>query len=200
MNNKHLHYLMKDPAGEIWFVYDMLYKMIKTTCCTVLCYLYRLGNVEMGKNLRFNGLIKIYRSQCSRISIGNNCSFTSSSAYNYRGINHRCILQTGSSEAQIIIGNNCGFSGVSIVSDKLVKLGNNVRVGANASIADRDGHGAAIKPVLIDDNVWIGANVVVMKGVHIGENAIIGMNSVVTKDIPANTVAAGVPCKVIKSI
>ncbi|MFJ7977002.1 sugar O-acetyltransferase [Peribacillus sp. NPDC096379] len=55
-------------------------------------------------------------------------------------------------------------------------------------------------PVTIGNKVWLGANVVVNPGVTIGENSIIGSGSVVTKDIPPNVVAAGVPCKVIKQI
>ena len=58
----------------------------------------------------------------------------------------------------------------------------------------------APKPVTIHDNVWLGYGVIVMKGVTIGKNSIVGMNSVVTKDIPANSVAAGSPAKVIKTI
>ena len=56
------------------------------------------------------------------------------------------------------------------------------------------------KPVTIGDNVWLGGNVVVNPGVTIGENSIIGAGSVVTKDIPANVIAAGNPCKVIREI
>ena len=55
-------------------------------------------------------------------------------------------------------------------------------------------------PVHIGENVWIGANVTVLPGATIGDNAVIGANSLVTKDIPANTVAYGSPCKVIREI
>lgn len=55
-------------------------------------------------------------------------------------------------------------------------------------------------PVHIGDNCWIGANVTVCPGVSIGENTVIGAGSVVTKDIPANVVAAGNPCRVIREI
>ena len=55
-------------------------------------------------------------------------------------------------------------------------------------------------PVAISNNVWIGANVVVLPGVTIGENSVIGAGSVVTKDIPANVIAFGSPCKVYREI
>ena len=104
---------------------------------------------------------------------------------------------------KIDIGNNCGFSGVSIVSNVGVSLGDHVLVGANTIIGDRNDHENLFpewqpKPVNIGNNVWIGMNCVIMRGVTVGDNVIIGANSVVTKDIPANVIAVGSPCKVIK--
>jgi len=56
------------------------------------------------------------------------------------------------------------------------------------------------KDVNIGDNVWLGINVIVLKGVTIGEHTIIGANSVVTRDIPANVIAAGNPCKILSNL
>ena len=56
------------------------------------------------------------------------------------------------------------------------------------------------RPIKVGDNVWIGAGVTVLPGVTIGDNVTIGAGSVVNRDIPANTVAAGVPCRVIKEL
>lgn len=55
-------------------------------------------------------------------------------------------------------------------------------------------------PVTIGNNVWIGAQSIILPGITIGDNSIIGAGSVVTRDIPANVVAAGNPCKVLKNI
>jgi len=55
-------------------------------------------------------------------------------------------------------------------------------------------------PIIIKKNVWIGDSVCILSGVIVGENAIIGANSVVTKDIPANSVVAGVPARVIRQL
>ena len=54
--------------------------------------------------------------------------------------------------------------------------------------------------IVIGNNVWLGDKVTILGGVHIGDNVIIGTNSVVTKDIPANAMAAGVPARVLKQI
>ena len=144
----------------------------------------------------------VRRFQCCTISIGDRCTFNSSSRFNARGINHRCILETGKPGAVLKIGNRCGFSGCSIVADKEVIIGDHVMVGANTCIGDRDDHpdrlGTSPQPVHIGNNVFIGMHCIVMKGVTIGDNSIIGVGSIVTKDIPANCIAAGVPCKVIK--
>ena len=163
-----------------------------------------LWGVSYGNRIRVIGKLIIYRTPKSTIQIGNHCTFNSSSKYNFRGINHPCILQTGNSEAKIIIGNHVGMSGVSIVSNNSVTIGNHVLIGANCQIGDRDGHSnryqSSPTPITIEDYVWLGMNVTVLKGVTIGENTIIGANSVVTKDIPANCIAVGNPCKVIKEI
>ena len=115
------------------------------------------------------------------------------------------MISASNNNDTISIGKNCGFSGVSIWCFKSISIGNNVRIGANSIIMDGDAHqddprAGENKSVIIEDNVWIGANVMVLKGVTIGHNSIIGAGSVVTKDIPINVVAAGNPCKVIKQL
>ncbi|WP_314059405.1 sugar O-acetyltransferase [uncultured Vagococcus sp.] len=96
-----------------------------------------------------------------------------------------------------------------VVDDGPVKIGNNVMIGPNVTITTtghpihpdyRQGGGQFSLPVVIEDGVWIGANVVIMPGVTVGENTVIGAGSVVTRDIPANVVAFGSPCRVNRPI
>lgn len=166
-----------------------------------MCY----QGIKFKRKTIFCGFPLLTRKKGSTLSIGAGCRFLSYSWSNLIGINHRCMISTSNNDAVLIIGNNCGFSGATIWCFKYIKLGNNVRVGANAVIMDGDAHqdderAGDNKEIIIGDNVWIGANVAILKGVHIGDNAVIGMGSVVTKDIPANCVAAGNPCRVIKQI
>ena len=63
-----------------------------------------------------------------------------------------------------------------------------------------DEQGISTKPVVIGDDVWIGANAVILPGVTIGRHCVVAAGAVVTKDVPDNTVVAGVPAKVIKTL
>lgn len=161
--------------------------------------------VRLGRGCRFMGKVHFDRLQDGTIVVGDNCTFSSSTTSNLVGLYAPCIISTAKRGAQVRIGNNCGFSGTRIRVGQSVTLGNNVRCGANSYITDTDGHSddyraGKDRPVVIGDNVWLGMNVVVLKGVHIGENSLIGANSVVTKNIPANVVAVGNPCKIIKQL
>ena len=90
-----------------------------------------------------------------------------------------------------------------------VTIGNNVMFGPRVGIyttnhafdpEERIANVVISKPVKIDNRVWIAADVKILQGVIIGENSIIGAGSVVTHDIPANVIAAGNPCRVIRKI
>ncbi|EHI9241355.1 sugar O-acetyltransferase [Vibrio vulnificus] len=108
------------------------------------------------------------------------------------------------------LGNNvyANFN-LTLVDDTHIYIGNSVMIAPNVTIATA-GHPIDPElrrkvaqfniPVHIKDNVWIGANSVVLPGVTIGENSVIGAGSVVTKDIPANVVAVGNPCRVLRPI
>lgn len=200
---EHLFYLRNDFIGELYFIFNKIYKSIYALLSTFISKMYlKFGGIKYGKHIKFRGIAIIERFQCSTIRIGDNCTFNSSSRFNFRGINHPCIIQTGKPGAKIVIGNHCGFSGVSIVADKEVVIEDNVTVGANAIIGDRDDHSdiyaSEPRPVHIGKNVWIGMNATIMKGVTIGEYAIIGAGAIVTKDVPPYAIVAGVPAKIIK--
>ncbi|MET2954516.1 sugar O-acetyltransferase [Vibrio harveyi] len=98
---------------------------------------------------------------------------------------------------------------LTLVDDTHIYIGDHVMIGPNVTIATA-GHPIDPElrrdiaqfniPVHIGNNVWIGANSVVLPGVTIGENSVIGAGSVLTKDIPANVVAVGNPCRVLREI
>ena len=107
-------------------------------------------------------------------------------------------------------GNNVYANfGLTLVDDSHIYVGDNVMFGPNVILC------TAAHPILpelrvkamqfnlpvhIGNNCWLGAGVIVMPGVTIGDNSVIGAGSVVTKDVPANVVAVGTPCKVMREI
>lgn len=117
-------------------------------------------------------------------------------------IGQRCFINfhfTVQDDAEVFIGDDCNFGpNVTIVTPMHPMLPDERRLM-------RTGDGSLkrlcyAKPVHIGHDCWFGANVVVCPGVTIGENCVIGAGSVVTRDIPANSFAAGTPCRVIREI
>ena len=161
--------------------------------------------LKIGRNCKFTGVPYLRPKPGSRIVIGNNCSFNSSKNSNLIGINRKCMISTLNEKASIFIEDNCGFSGTVIAADVKIIIKSGTRCGANALITDTDWHlddtrAGKPKPIIIEENVWLGEGVKVLKGVTIGKNSVIGAGSVVTKSIPDNVIAAGNPCKIIKQI
>jgi acetyltransferase-like isoleucine patch superfamily enzyme len=120
---------------------------------------------------------------------------------------------TGSPTAEIVIGAGSFLNlGTMIAAQERVEIGDHVMIANGCFVTDADHRfddptvpvpwqGFTPKgPTRIGDNVWLGAGVVVTGGVSIGERAVIGANSVVTRDVPARTIAAGVPARVIRAI
>ena len=116
--------------------------------------------------------------------------------------------------AYLAIGDNVGLNGVLIVCKEHIEIGKYVNIGGGTRIYDTNFHNlnwkerrvptlntiAKTAPVIIEDDVFIGTNCIVSKGVRIGARSIIAAGSVVVKDVPADSVAGGNPCKVIKSL
>lgn len=146
-----------------------------------------------------------------KIIIGNRFKCNNSIKSNSIGLIQPCVFNVSKPDAKIIIGNNVGISGSTINATVLVNIGNNVLIGSGCIISDTDSHPLSYierrnndfsnvmsRPINIGDDVFVGARSLILKGVTIGEKSIIGMGSVVTKDIPANCVAAGNPARVIR--
>jgi acetyltransferase-like isoleucine patch superfamily enzyme len=108
----------------------------------------------------------------------------------------------------ISIGKNVFFNtGCSFQDRGGITIGDGTMIGMNVTIATLN-HGLSLdtrnttypSPVNIGDNVWIGSNATILPGVTIGDNSVVAAGAVVTKDVPENTVVAGVPAKVVKKI
>ncbi len=156
------------------------------------------------------GKIKIKNK--GTLVLGENVKFNCATTFNYVGLYKRCSLAV-QKNATITIGDGSGFSGVSLYAKKSITIGSYVNCGGNVSIWDTDFHpldhaerrihkvsAIVSKPIVIEDDVFIGANATVLKGVTIGAKSIIGAGSVVTKDVPAGEIWAGNPAIFIRKI
>jgi len=201
---------MEDLRGFFCYKLWAICFRILTVLITFYCKIeLSIKGVKYGKKIKFLGFSRISRAHKSQITIGNNCKFRSGYFFNKMGINKKCYLATLKEGAEIVIGDNVGMSGAVVTSAGKVSIGNNVLLGAESFITDYDWHGtkfdmrsrpSAPKEVVIEENVWIGYNAIVLKGVRIGKNSVIGANSVVTKDVPENVIAAGNPCRIVKNL
>ena len=163
----------------------------------------------IGKNIQIPGKVFWIISKGGKINIGDNLYFSSGDAVNPIAGNLHGVIYMDS-DASLQIGNNVGMSSTRMWIHNSVNVGNNVKIGACVLITDTDAHpmdyitrrnsnkGTKSASVIIEDDVWIGAHSIILKGVTIGARSIIGAGSVVTRSIPADCVAVGNPCRVIR--
>ncbi len=191
------------------------FPVLVSTIVNRLRFIYK--RVKVGKGFRARGLIfcvngyRIPFTGPANIVIGDSVRINSSrKAGDGGGI--KTTLRTITTEGKIEIGNRSGLSNVCIVAASLVKIGERVLIGAGTTIYDTDFHSVysqerssenrnvGVKPVVIENDVFIGANSIILKGSKIGEGAVIGAGSVVTGRIPAHEIWGGNPAKFIKVV
>lgn len=188
----------------------LIKKGIVKIICRILFYIH---NVQC-KNFTSNGFPYI------SIAIGGKCTIEKG----FRMINglegnpigrpQRCVFFVDKG-ATLTIGKNVGISSTALVASYSITIGDNVKIGGGVCIYDTDFHSLdpnirekptldmefkANKPVIIKDNVFIGAHSTILKGVTIGTNAVIGACSLVTHDVPDNEIWAGNPAKFIREL
>lgn len=203
---------MKYPLRDtIPYTFDIFFNRFNCLLSTIVSVSYiKWWNIKIGKNNKFFGIVHLSRHPNGIITIGDNSIFRSAESSNSIGINRRCFLSAGPN-AKLQIGNNCGFSGTIISSLESITIGDNVLCGANCTIIDNDRHpidslfrnnskSGKKLPIFINDGVFLGMNVVVLKGVTIGKNTVVGANSLVLNSLPENILAGGNPARFIRNI
>ena len=167
-------------------------------------------NALIGKNFKIYACSNCFSDNKENIKIGDNCEIAGT-LYSM-------------DDGKITIGNYTEIREASFVgSVEDIKIGDYVIISNHVKIYDNNNHPtdpetrkqmcingfhgeawrwtyAEHKPVVIENNVWIGEGTTILKGVTIGEGSIIGCNSVVTKDVPPYCIAAGNPAKVVKKL
>ena len=173
---------------------------------------FLLNGIPWGRGWRFYGVPIIQKIRGSHMQFGDGLQLRSTVHSNPLGPNHPVILCSWQAGAVLQVGRNFAMTGGSLVAAEKILIGDNVNVGANTIIMDTDFHPldaearrldsapAKTAPVSIEDNVFIGMNCLILKGVTLGKGSVIGAGSVVTKDVPSNAIVAGNPARLIGNV
>jgi acetyltransferase-like isoleucine patch superfamily enzyme len=160
---------------------------------------------HVGKDLRAERLP--YMRGEGRIELGDRVNLSGRSCFYF--------VKTGSDMPVIKLGDNVFLGNACTLScARRIEIGDHCLISACVRIHDNDGHPldperrmmndkireCETAAVVIEKNVWVGADAAILKGVRIGENAVIGAGAVVTQDVPPNTVVAGNPAVVVKQL
>ncbi len=173
-------------------------------------FVLKRKKVVYQNDLKINGRISVYGD--GKIEIGEQVTINSCESSNPIGGSNKTILNARNG-GYIKIGRECGISNSAIVAFSGVTIGDNTFLGGSCSIYDTDFHslkanerdlidqnGVNKKPIVIGNNVFIGAHSIILKGVTIGDESIVGSGSVVTKSIPKGEIWGGNPAKFIRKV
>jgi len=192
---------------------DLLHVYFKAILFTLVFKMkLRLNGVVFGKGLRtFNAVPSLQINRKSgKVLFGNNVTFNN---YTDQSWNSKCKLYVLKG-ASLRIGDHSGMNGSMIFCANSITIGEYVNIGGGTRISDTNHHNldwkkrrdpktnliAKTAPIIIEDDVFIGANCYIGKGVTIGARTIIAAGSVVVKSIPSDCIAGGNPCRVIKIV
>lgn len=164
--------------------------------------LLRYRCTTVGKNVRCDGDIPLIEG-IGDVIIGDNVFVGNSGAW-FFGSN---LPQ----KPRLVVGDNTTINYRTVISiESSIRIGRNCLIAEECKIFDNNSHGidyrkrdmtdADVAEIVIEDNVWIGMNSIVLKGVRIGMGAVVAAGSVVTKSVPSMTVVGGVPARILKKI
>jgi acetyltransferase-like isoleucine patch superfamily enzyme len=175
--------------------------------------LFALHGCEVGPGLTVDGRLIVRAAAKGCITVGRNFQANARQLSNLVGLSGPSILCCYG-DGKIKIGDDSGMSGSVLSSRAQIQIGDHVNLGGNVRIFDHDFHSmdaadrrdpiidklnCRAEPITIDNDVFVGANAIILKGVHIGARSIIGAGAVVTlSEIPPDSVVAGNPAQIIR--
>lgn len=187
--------------------------LLSKLCTAIFKLKLWLNEVQFGNHIKcYNAIpaLEINRNS-GEVVFGDGLIFNSYTAHSW---NSKCKILVRK-DATLDIGSNSGMNGAMIYCSMKIIIGNNVKIGGGTRIFDTDFHSleylsrrtattdklsAKQSPVIIGDDVFIGANCIIGKGVKIGDRSIIAAGSVVTKSVPSDEIWGGNPAKFLKKV
>ncbi len=201
---------MNQQAREApWKVWNEILRLLAYPAVRLL---FAWNGIAWGQGWRFYGVPIIQKHRRSSMHFGPGLQLRSSLRSNPLGPNHPVMLVTWRKGASIDVGADFHMTGGTLCAAERISIGNRVAVGANTTIVDTDFHPLDVEgrrtdaaagkcaAVIIEDDVFIGMNCLVLKGVHIGRGSVIGAGSVVTSDVPPGVIVAGNPAHVVRPL
>lgn len=184
--------------------------------CIARARLRRLGVTVVG-TVRLFGAPRVAVAPSSEIILGDGVVLCSSWRANSLEANAPCTLRTIVSGAEIVVGSDTGMTSTTLAAARSITIGARVLLGSGVLVTDTDHHVVDAIPVasrrsaplpiprcedrvIIEDDVFVGARSLIMKGVTIGTGAVIAAGSVVTADVAPHTVVGGSPAKPIRDL
>ena len=173
-------------------------RSIKYSLVSVFVRLFIFRWSSVSHKAKFRGIPKFHKPY-QRVTIKNGASIG------------KCVYFLCNGSGEITIGRNTSINDYTFITSlSEIRIGSDTLIAERVSIRDYDHRfdqkhlpiakqGYTSAPISIGNNCWIGAGVVILKGVTIGDNCVIGANAVVNKAIPCGSIAVGVPAKVIKT-
>lgn len=186
----------------VLFVKQIITQRMTWFLCKIYFY---LNGIEVS-SFKSYGIPYIHKSLRAKCVIGKHFVINNGIRYSELGNNGKCRIEIRD-RAVLSIGDYVGMSDVTISCHEKIEIGNNVLIGVGTQIRDTNNHSLnpndwhtasdwlhkKTAPVKIGNNVFIGSNAIILKGVSIGDNAIIGAGSVITRNIPPREVWSGNP-------
>lgn len=204
------------PDGAAWLRASPLVLVVKGIRQTLWRWVYaplvrRRAGVQALGALHVRGMPHIDLVPGARVVLGHGVMLNSSNAGYHLNMFAPVKLLADLPGAEIIVGDGTRLHGTCVHAYERVEIGRNCLIAANTQIMDGSGHDLAfddpsrrgstrgpVRPVRIGDNVWIGAQVIVLPGSIIGEGSVVGAGSVVSGTVPPRVLAAGNPIRVLR--
>jgi acetyltransferase-like isoleucine patch superfamily enzyme len=200
---------MPNPFDTSWKIQNKFWSLLAYPYIRLL---FAVNKIPWGRKWHFFGVPIIQKHRRSTMHFGPYFNLRSSVRSNPLGPNHPVILCTWQAGAILEIGSHFAMTGGALITAERITIGDRVNIGANTTVLDTDFHplnaetrwlhpqDAVTKPVTLEDDVFVGMNCLILKGVTIGKGSVIGAGSVVPRDIPAGVIAAGNPAHVIRQV